>query len=187
MAYDSVRQRPVLFGGARRGGGFRAETWEWDGVRWSRVADTGPSARIGHSMTWSKEAGGIVLYGGFSQERPFRDLWRWDGRNWFQLDSSGPAHTEGPAIASLDGSLTLIGVPAAAGSAKHQTFSTWVRRNGGWEQVADPGPPFRIGQGLAVDASRSVIVLFGGAPSERDSPLTETWEFKARQWTRVPR
>ncbi|MDQ5868590.1 MAG: kelch repeat-containing protein [Thermoproteota archaeon] len=47
MAYDSSLKRVVLFGGYD-GQGNR-DTWEWNGNEWTQMADTGPSARHGHS------------------------------------------------------------------------------------------------------------------------------------------
>src|SRR4051795_9917868 len=47
-AYDSVRQRLVLFGG----NGAPADTWEWDGTVWSQRATVGPSARTHAAMAF---------------------------------------------------------------------------------------------------------------------------------------
>ena len=44
MAYDSVRGKTVLFGGAI-GSGYAGDTWEWDGATWTQVAAGGPAAR----------------------------------------------------------------------------------------------------------------------------------------------
>ena len=55
MAYDSLKQRILLFGGlvGTGGGGVLqpvGDTWEWDGASWTQVADTGPAARTGAAM-----------------------------------------------------------------------------------------------------------------------------------------
>lgn len=34
MAYDSIRQRTVLFGGTDYSVGPLSDTWEWDGANW---------------------------------------------------------------------------------------------------------------------------------------------------------
>src|SRR5262249_26612048 len=44
MAYDSERDRTVLFGGHADSSEF-GDTWEWDGDAWTQIEDTGPSAR----------------------------------------------------------------------------------------------------------------------------------------------
>jgi hypothetical protein len=39
IAYDSARNRVVLFGGFRPGQDF-ADTWEWNGTQWAQVTPT---------------------------------------------------------------------------------------------------------------------------------------------------
>jgi hypothetical protein len=56
MAYDSKRERTVLFGGSAGNVKFN-DTWEWDGDNWTQVADTGPSARGGHAMAYDSNRG----------------------------------------------------------------------------------------------------------------------------------
>ncbi len=49
MAYDSARQRVVLFGGYSQG--HRADTWEWDGKNWTQIKPTtSPGGLWGHAM-----------------------------------------------------------------------------------------------------------------------------------------
>ncbi len=43
MAYDSTRQKTLLFGGYYLSD--LGDTWEWDGSAWTQMAATGPSAR----------------------------------------------------------------------------------------------------------------------------------------------
>src|SRR5467141_4109365 len=51
LAYDSVRDRVVLFGGTT-GNDELGDTWEWDGNSWTKVATTGPAPRWGACMTY---------------------------------------------------------------------------------------------------------------------------------------
>ena len=62
-AYDSSRQRMVLFGG-RSSSGTEGETWEYDG-RWTRVYPTNsPPPNHSHAMTYDSARQRIVLFGG---------------------------------------------------------------------------------------------------------------------------
>lgn len=63
MAYDSVRQRIVLFGGT---GGVTPEgdTWEWDGEAWLLTASAGPPPRSGAAMAYDPTRRHMVLFGG---------------------------------------------------------------------------------------------------------------------------
>ena len=45
LAYDAARGRVVLFGGS--GGGYLADTWEWDGNDWiQRTPSNSPCGRL---------------------------------------------------------------------------------------------------------------------------------------------
>src|SRR4051794_27062170 len=65
MAYDSIRQTVVLFGGNRVSERV-GDTWEWSGTSWTRRAQTGPSAREGSALVFDAARGVAVLFGGFS-------------------------------------------------------------------------------------------------------------------------
>ena len=81
LAYDSTRQRVVLFGGSD--GSFPlGGTWEWDGHAWSgRSPATSPPARSRHMMAYDAARGRVVLFGGYSNGW-LGDTWEWDGTNW---------------------------------------------------------------------------------------------------------
>jgi hypothetical protein len=80
MAYDSVRHRTVLFGGANgETGVFSGDTWEWDGVHWTQVASTGPPARGATAMAYDKARGKAILFGGSTDTVLIQDTWEWSG------------------------------------------------------------------------------------------------------------
>jgi hypothetical protein len=65
MAYDSVRQRVILFGGSSSG--QQDDTVEWDGAAWTVQAPaTSPPARENHSMAFDSTRQRMVLFGGFT-------------------------------------------------------------------------------------------------------------------------
>jgi hypothetical protein len=83
MAYDSARQRVVLFGGYG-GNLLRADTWEWDGTTWvQRFPATSPPARGGHAMAYDAARQRVVLFGG-NAGPTLSDTWEWDGTTWSQ-------------------------------------------------------------------------------------------------------
>lgn len=63
MAYDSLRGRVVLFGGAITNGAL-GDTWEWDGTDWTQMATSGPSRRYGHALAYDSRRQRVVLFGG---------------------------------------------------------------------------------------------------------------------------
>src|SRR5512133_680395 len=64
MAYDSARQRIVMFGG-NSNGLVLADTWEWDGSNWvQRNPVTSPPARAEFSMAYDSLRQRVVVFGG---------------------------------------------------------------------------------------------------------------------------
>jgi hypothetical protein len=117
MAYDSVRDRVVLADGMSKSivqvqvqvwhsGGlfspgysetqiqqqvktqFFGDTWEYDGLAWTRVADTGPEPRMGCDLVYNGNT--ILLFGGKNDSVLFKSTWEWDGKHWTQRQDIGP-------------------------------------------------------------------------------------------------
>ena len=65
MAYDSQRNRVVMFGGADIANVLN-DTWTWDGSSWTNLnLSPAPSPREGHSMAYNSQTGSILVFGGF--------------------------------------------------------------------------------------------------------------------------
>ncbi|MEO0108017.1 MAG: kelch repeat-containing protein, partial [candidate division WOR-3 bacterium] len=65
MAYDSLRDRVVLFGGDFYDPGgeqFFYDSWEWDGTRWTQVAALGPAFTENSPMFFHDTLRQILLY-----------------------------------------------------------------------------------------------------------------------------
>jgi len=80
MAYDSKRQRIVLFGGEHAASiGPAADTWLWDGAAWTQAPVTGPSARYRHAVAYDSIRDRTVLFGGFDEKTGalLGDTWEW--------------------------------------------------------------------------------------------------------------
>jgi hypothetical protein len=75
MAYDSDRQRIVMFGGVVNFAP-NGDTWEWDGESWDLRATTGPPARQYAALAFDTSAGKVRLYGWhqFAEQRALRRL-----------------------------------------------------------------------------------------------------------------
>jgi len=90
MAYDSQRQRVVLFGGYFNDGVNPAitygDTWEWDGHNWQLMAAAStntPPARRNGSMAYDPVRGETLLIGGDLINYQDRvTTWGWNGTNW---------------------------------------------------------------------------------------------------------
>jgi len=98
MAYDSVRRRIVLFGGA---GDTRqlGDTWEWDGKVWTEVTSTNPTPapRVldRGGLAYDSNRRRVVLYGGYSFQR-LNETWEFDGKDWARITTATvPSYRQG--------------------------------------------------------------------------------------------
>jgi hypothetical protein len=180
IAYDTARQRVLLFGGRATGATPQGDTWEWDGENWTQVADTGPEARAGHALAFDTNRQRVVLFGGVAGESALRgDTWEWDGEDWTQLADTGPDARLGHALGfdSNRQRTLLFGGDAADGL----RGDTWEWDGEDWTQVADTGPEARSGHAFTFDTNRKRAVLFGG---ESGAGLrADTWEWDGASWT----
>ena len=53
------------------------------------MADTGPSGRFGHAVTFDSKMKRVVLFGGGTRAQQFGDTWSWDGTEWTQEQDTG--------------------------------------------------------------------------------------------------
>ena len=84
MAYDTIRDETILFGGKNES--VLGDTWTWNGTIWTQHSPaTSPSARYQTAMTYDTARGETVLFGGFdSQVIYLGDTWAWNGTTWTQ-------------------------------------------------------------------------------------------------------
>jgi hypothetical protein len=178
VAFDSARQRVVVFGGDP-GGPPLADTWTWDGSLWTQVADTGPSPRHGLSLTDFTARQRLVLFGGASGASLLGDTWTFDGTDWIQVADTGPQARSGHAVAfdPIQGFLVLFGGDNGA-----PLGDTWLWGDQGWTQVQDVGPSPRRGHAMA--SAPGGVILFGGAGAD-GSGLDDTWRWDGSNWTEI--
>lgn len=180
MAYDSKRQRTVLFGGDAAAAGLFGDTWEWDGENWTQITDLGPSPRSEFGMAYDNLRGKTVLFGGRT-DRLLNDTWEWDGENWTQVEDSGPAPRSELALA-FDPQRGQVVLCCGAGSLA-PLADTWAWDGEAWTQAGEAGPPARMAHGLAYDPGRKALVLFGGWDSL--TLFNDTWSWDGATWTQV--
>ena len=184
MVFDSARGKVVLFGGGDADPSGRSEffgdTWEWDGKTWTRVAGTGPPARVHFAMAYDPVRARTVLVGGYGPDGPDSRTWEWDGKTWENRGVSDVARRSSPRVA-FDGSRNKVVLFGG------QTDSDWPRDTYAWDGtrwtlVDEAGPPGRSVHAMAYDEGRRVVVLFGGAGPD---PLGDTWELSGSTWKLV--
>ncbi len=178
VVWDAARERLMLFGGDRV-----ADTWEWDGICWTRRSPvTRPPARVGQAMAYDSGRRRVVMFGGRAIDGvPIADTWEWDGSDWTQrLPATSPPAGTGHAMGydSVRQRVVMVG-----GTSFRQAWE-WDGAN--WTQFAGlgPYPSDRSGHALAYDTQRRRFVLFGGA--DGSGMLADTWEWAGGWSQRSP-
>jgi Lectin C-type domain/Galactose oxidase, central domain/Kelch motif len=186
MAYDSARDRVVLFGGNNGNGwpnGALGDTWEWDGSKWlQRFPLVTPSPRGHGAMAYDTQRRVCVFFGGYFNAQPgIGETWEWDGDAWMlRTPQLSPAarHFPGMTYSSSLGKVVMFG--GHNGTGNYNDTWTWDGTN--WQQISTTNSPTaRRYHGLTNDSTRNEVVLFGGYDN---NTLGDTWTFDGIDWTR---
>jgi hypothetical protein len=198
MAFDEGRARTVMFGGVssvitshNTVRDNPAETWEWDGLKWTRVAATGPAARGGAGMVYDRARKVIVMFGGIGltpgAPARFNDTWTWDGKTWREAGNGGPAARNGHAMVFDRQTNTVVMWGGTTGATHLDDMWRWDGTR--WTQVRVEGasPSHRTGASMTYDTARQTMVLFGGRFREGGRIVTsnQMWEWRRGGWTLV--
>ncbi len=186
LAFDSVRQRTVQFGGRSHPPWSDSnETWELEGLTWRRPSmANSPPARAYPAMTYDRTRNKTVLFGGFQGSGsinysycygPLNDTWEWDGTNWQRrTTSSTPPPSGGLQMAydSRRGVLWML-----------HGLSMWRYDGSNWFESGMPYP--RVNGAGAFDEQRSEFVMHGGGqPQGNYRTMDDTWANTAGTWSR---
>jgi hypothetical protein len=184
MAFDSVRNVVVLFGGVDYDGNNYSDTWEWDGTTWTNVSPSGlegtdfPAARNRHAMAFNGTD--VVLFGGSTGNT---ETWEWNGTTWTDVSPAGVAGTDFPTGRN-NHAMAFDGTKVVLFGGSSGNTETWEWDNGAWTDVSPGGvagtdyPTGRNNHAMAYNGTN--VVLFGGSTGG-----TETWEWDNGAWTDV--
>jgi hypothetical protein len=183
VADDPAMHRVVLFGGVDS----YAETWLWDGNRWSRAQPrTSPPGRFQATAAYDPETRLVMLFGGrLPSGQILNDTWAWSGATWREL--GGGAGSQPPGDGALmawdNATREMVLVAPAAHATGGETWvwsgSRWSRQRGG------KPPPTPIAGEMAFDSGSNALLLVS-ALSPPLGPGVTTWRFDGRDWQRLP-
>ncbi|MFW9890759.1 MAG: Kelch repeat-containing protein [Candidatus Thorarchaeota archaeon] len=199
FAYDSMRDRMVLFGGMRdiNTNDRLNDTWLYNTNTdtWTEVLPTlAPSERRAHGMVYDSESDRFIIFGGEDGD-VLNDTWAFDpGTNlWTQMSPSlAPSHRFAHKMVYDSESDRVILFGGYNGGSVNQPSSyfgdTWVYdfNTDSWENVTPTSSPSSRGvPSLAYDSESDRIVLFGG--SNGGTAYSDTWlfDYNSMTWTEM--
>ncbi len=183
-AWDVARNRMVITGGLVIGGVSVDDTWEWNRSSWSQPPKSGnwPSPRYRAAFAYDEARALSVMFGGRDATGFAADTWAWNGTGWTPLtpDVVGGALL-GRARAAMVWNRTAQRLVLYGGESSPGMLSdTWAFDGTTWFNQTAPGvvPVARADHGLAFDAKRQQVTLFGGVSQANYVLLNDTWAQK---------
>lgn len=189
MSYDSRRKRVVLFGGG--GGTILGDTWEWDGVDWTRrlptdpEADGDPPARDVAAMVYDSKRDRTVLFGGTDASRHnLGDTWEWNGASWEERIPEDPEIDGNPSprffhVMAYDEERDVTVM--FSGNVSSETWewdgTSWERKDPK-DPEGDGNPTSTTATGCVYDRARGRVVL----ANELDDDAGGVWEWDGVSW-----
>lgn len=178
MAYDSVRDRVVLYGGY---GSYSSlyDTWEWDGAQWLQRNPVNHPPGSRGAMAYHRGSQRVVFVG----DSATQPVWIYDGVDWTPVATATQPPGSGEDALAADAARGVLvlqtqGIAAVAGQ-------TWEYDGFGWQRRFPPAspPPVR-NAGMVFDTSRNRTILHGGTLGATTQGAT--WEYDGTTWTQTP-
>jgi hypothetical protein len=202
FGFDPVSGRLLLQGGSAQVSAqstpppSTAETWSWDGVRWTQLHPAvEPPALANSMMAVDPTTNRLVLVGGRGTEPwtpdgpqpPQHGMWSWDGANWSRVAGGDPPLQLTGGMLTADpgsGELLLNGVTKDGAANSQPGAFTWNGRR--WATAPVPSTPDALlisgceGAGLGWDPISRRMIQFGGGVQQ---PYQDTAAWDGHQWS----
>lgn len=190
VAYDTKRQRAVLFGGIAVWRGnetvYDSSTWEWDGQDWHEMKPAiSPPGRFLSAMAYDEISGTVIMYGGKNQNGSLADLWSWDGQNWKQLcPVCNPAgrYVHAMFYDPVDEEIIIYGGYGKDKDNNDKGYGeAWTWNGTCWSmfQFSTSGPAL-INSPLVYDQANQRVIAY-----MKDADWGETWIWQGDAWSRL--
>lgn len=197
VVFDSLRRRLIVFGG--QAAGFFNDVWAYDiaAGSWRLLAsDTGPEKRYGHSGIYDPVRDRMIISHGFTTRGRFDDTWSFDlaANVWRNITPAGPLPVrrclhhavhdpDNDQMLLYGGCASGVGTQEGGGCPLGDLWAFDLNTNRWRELKPSNKPPARQWYGLAFDAARRRMVVFGGFWA---GSLSDTWEYDPAANTWLP-
>lgn len=176
----------MLFGGVGGSSGGRLnDTWGFEQDAWQKKGDGAeipPRSDMGFAYDDHRDV--LLLFGGNGNGTVLGDTWIFDGNTWKrQQTDKSPLARAGAKLAfdSQRETTVLFGGAMADRKFIIPLGDTWLWDGSAWQQATPAvSPAPRNGMCMVYDASRQVILLFGGYSS--NGFFGDTWGWSGATW-----
>jgi len=185
MAYDSVTQKVVLFGGFD-GANYLGDTWLWDGTtsQWRHARTAHHPRRVTGPMLFPDPNGRVDLFGGFDGHFYQLTMWQWTGSDWTQVFPATVPYARSSAAVATNP--TIDQVVLFGGLADVNPNNTWTYNGTTWSLRSPANQPLLVyAASAAFDPNINAVILFGGGSGGVDQNTTWQWFVAAGNWGQV--
>ena len=188
MAYDSKRNKLVLFGGeiSYPSWDYFGDTWEFDGEEWQKIeTEHAPQKRSRGGFCYSKTLEKCILFGGYGENgKHYNDTWTYDGQDWVKRDTatSPPARKEFAMV--FDGNINRVLIFGGEKQNDNILNDFWSFDGITWTLIdLEIHPTHRVQAKMVYDSNRKKTVLFGG--NYGMTFFNDTWEYDGVKWDKI--
>jgi hypothetical protein len=193
LAYDSTRDRFVLFGGAHAESDGKTsttyhDTWEFDGTNWTKTNDSGPDI-VKPKLAYDEDTRQMILVGADSTFVTHMYVYDSAGGSWNeQKPANLPACFSGGSLAYLpDAKLVIATGGICTSSPTTEDVVAWDGTD--WHPVTATNTPARLfDAAVTYDQSRQTTLVFGGVSTislitTAVTPLPDLNAFAGTVWS----
>jgi formylglycine-generating enzyme required for sulfatase activity len=192
LAFDSVRNETVLFGGKDTFGSALSDTWTFANNQWTyRPTANSPQARHGHAVAFDAHSGVVVLFGGMDATQGLlSDTWLWNGASWQQ---ASPAHSPSArtehamAYDQYRRRIVLFGGQAQSGmrnDVNEWDGANWVAVQLAVNNRVSWAPSPRSQHAMGYDPVSERVVVHAGQV-EGGAVVADTWSWDGTAWVQL--
>ncbi|KAA3657806.1 MAG: hypothetical protein DWQ04_27005 [Chloroflexi bacterium] len=183
IAYDSLRETAVMFGGGYDWQGAAwydytslNDTWIWNGDDWEqKTSSTTPPGRFSHQMAYDPIRERIVMFGGQTNEHSLGDTWEWDGAEWHERHPVDSPPARCCHVMFFDTQRGKVVASSGLQTPDHFLSDIWEWDGDNWTQIINETPtPLMSGYPLAYNSDKAMGVVLAGS---------DTWIWQNGQWT----